>query len=73
MIFWSTGVRKIHCGHRRATRRRVWAFGHNGSGGDYRPSKFEHVAGAVVWPASQAGSFVSGQNIVIDGGTLISD
>ncbi len=31
------------------------------------------VAGAVVWLASAAGAFVSGQNIVIDGGTLISD
>ena len=31
------------------------------------------VAGAVVWLASPAGAFVSGQNIVIDGGTLISD
>lgn len=31
------------------------------------------VAGAVVWLASPAGAFVSGQNIVIDGGTLIAD
>ncbi|MFH8251224.1 SDR family NAD(P)-dependent oxidoreductase [Microbacterium sp. B2969] len=31
------------------------------------------VAGAVVWLASPAGAFVSGQNIVIDGGTLASD
>lgn len=31
------------------------------------------VAGAVVWLASLAGAFVSGQNIVIDGGTLVSD
>ncbi len=31
------------------------------------------VAGAVVWLASDAGAFVSGQNIVIDGGTLIAD
>jgi NAD(P)-dependent dehydrogenase (short-subunit alcohol dehydrogenase family) len=31
------------------------------------------VAGAVVWLASRAGAFVSGQNIVIDGGTLVSD
>jgi len=31
------------------------------------------VAGAVVWLASPAGAFVTGQNIVIDGGTLISD
>jgi NAD(P)-dependent dehydrogenase (short-subunit alcohol dehydrogenase family) len=33
----------------------------------------EEVAGAVVWLASSAGAFVTGQNIVIDGGTLISD
>jgi len=32
-----------------------------------------HVAGTVVWLASRAGSFVSGQNIVVDGGTVISD
>nr|WP_314841402.1 SDR family oxidoreductase [uncultured Microbacterium sp.] len=31
------------------------------------------VAGAVVWLASPAGAFVSGQTIVIDGGTLASD
>lgn len=31
------------------------------------------VAGAVVWLASPAGAFVSGQNIVIDGGTVASD
>ncbi|WP_173921657.1 SDR family NAD(P)-dependent oxidoreductase [Agromyces sp. Marseille-P2726] len=33
----------------------------------------EEVAGAVVWLASAAGAFVTGQNIVIDGGTLIAD
>ncbi|WES63315.1 SDR family oxidoreductase [Microbacter sp. GSS18] len=33
----------------------------------------EEVAGAVVWLASDAGAFVTGQNIVIDGGTLIAD
>lgn len=33
----------------------------------------EEVAGAVVWLASPAGAFVSGQTIVIDGGTLASD
>jgi NAD(P)-dependent dehydrogenase (short-subunit alcohol dehydrogenase family) len=32
-----------------------------------------HVAGTVLWLASKAGSFTSGQNIVVDGGTLISD
>ncbi len=31
------------------------------------------VAGAVVWLAAPAGAFVSGQTIVIDGGTLASD
>jgi len=31
------------------------------------------VAGAVVWLASPAGAFVSGQNIIIDGGTLVAD
>lgn len=31
------------------------------------------VAGAVVWLASAAGAFVSGQNIIIDGGTLVAD
>lgn len=31
------------------------------------------IAGAVVWLASPAGAFVTGQNIVIDGGTLIAD
>lgn len=33
----------------------------------------EHVAGTVLWLASPAGAFVTGQNIVVDGGTLISD
>ncbi len=33
----------------------------------------KHVAGAVLWLASEAGAFVTGQNTVIDGGTLISD
>lgn len=32
-----------------------------------------HVAGTVVWLASKAGSFTSGQNIIVDGGTVISD
>lgn len=38
-----------------------------------RFGKPEEVAGAVVWLASRAGKFVTGQNIVIDGGTLIAD
>jgi NAD(P)-dependent dehydrogenase (short-subunit alcohol dehydrogenase family) len=32
-----------------------------------------HIAGTVLWLASPAGSFTSGQNIVVDGGTLVSD
>jgi len=31
------------------------------------------VAGAVVWLASSAGAFTTGQNIVIDGGTVVND
>jgi NAD(P)-dependent dehydrogenase (short-subunit alcohol dehydrogenase family) len=38
-----------------------------------RGGTVEEVAGAVVWLASAAGGFVTGQNIVIDGGTVISD
>lgn len=38
-----------------------------------RFGRVEEVAGAIVWLASAAGAFVTGQNIVIDGGTLISD
>lgn len=38
-----------------------------------RFGRVEEIAGAVVWLASPAGAFVSGQNIVIDGGTLIAD
>ena len=33
----------------------------------------DEVAGAVLWLASPAGAFVTGQNIVIDGGTLVAD
>lgn len=32
-----------------------------------------HVAGTVLYLASEAGAFTTGQNIVIDGGTLVSD
>jgi NAD(P)-dependent dehydrogenase (short-subunit alcohol dehydrogenase family) len=38
-----------------------------------RAGTVEEVAGAVVWLASSAGGFVTGQNIVIDGGTVVSD
>ena len=38
-----------------------------------RFGRVEEVAGAVVWLASSAGAFVTGQNIVIDGGTIIAD
>lgn len=38
-----------------------------------RFGRVDEVAGAVVWLASPAGAFVTGQNIVIDGGTLIAD
>jgi NAD(P)-dependent dehydrogenase (short-subunit alcohol dehydrogenase family) len=38
-----------------------------------RPGTPEEVAGAVVFLASPAGGFVTGHNLVVDGGTLISD
>ncbi|MGW4931056.1 SDR family NAD(P)-dependent oxidoreductase [Agromyces sp. NPDC004153] len=38
-----------------------------------RFGRVEEVAGAVVWLASSAGAFVTGQNIVIDGGTFVTD
>ncbi|GGI47485.1 NAD(P)-dependent dehydrogenase (short-subunit alcohol dehydrogenase family) [Agromyces flavus] len=38
-----------------------------------RFGRVDEVAGAVVWLASSAGAFVTGQNIVIDGGTLVAD
>jgi NAD(P)-dependent dehydrogenase (short-subunit alcohol dehydrogenase family) len=38
-----------------------------------RPGTVDEVAGTVLWLASPAGAFVTGQTIVVDGGTLISD
>lgn len=38
-----------------------------------RPGTPDDVAGAAVFLASQAGAFVTGHNLVVDGGTLITD
>jgi NAD(P)-dependent dehydrogenase (short-subunit alcohol dehydrogenase family) len=38
-----------------------------------RPGTPAEVAGATVFLASPAGAFVTGHNLVVDGGTLISD
>ena len=38
-----------------------------------RPGEVEEIAGAAVFLASPAGAFVTGQNLVIDGGTAITD
>ncbi len=38
-----------------------------------RAGEPEEVAGAAVFLASPAGSFVSGHNLIVDGGTLITD
>jgi NAD(P)-dependent dehydrogenase (short-subunit alcohol dehydrogenase family) len=38
-----------------------------------RVGKPEEIGGTAVWLASAAGAFVTGQNILVDGGTLISD
>ena len=38
-----------------------------------RVGKPDEVAGVAVLLASRAGAFITGQNIVVDGGTLIGD
>lgn len=38
-----------------------------------RPGTVQEVAGAVAFLASPAGGFVTGHNLVIDGGTVITD
>ncbi len=38
-----------------------------------RPGTREEIAGTAHFLAASAGAFVTGQNIVVDGGTLISD
>ena len=38
-----------------------------------RPGKPEEVAGAALFLASPAGAFVTGQTLVVDGGTVVTD
>ncbi|QGP78068.1 SDR family NAD(P)-dependent oxidoreductase [Sphingobium sp. CAP-1] len=38
-----------------------------------RPGEVEEIAGAALFLAAPAGAFVTGHNLVVDGGTLLSD
>jgi NAD(P)-dependent dehydrogenase (short-subunit alcohol dehydrogenase family) len=38
-----------------------------------RPGEVDEIAGAVVFLTSPAGAFVTGHNLVVDGGTIITD
>ena len=38
-----------------------------------RPGEVQEIAGCALFLASAAGAFVTGQNLVVDGGTTISD
>jgi NAD(P)-dependent dehydrogenase (short-subunit alcohol dehydrogenase family) len=38
-----------------------------------RVGTIEEIAGIAVMLASKAGGFITGQNIIVDGGTTISD
>ncbi len=38
-----------------------------------RPGEVEEIAGTAVFLASRAGGFVTGQTVVVDGGTVITD
>ena len=38
-----------------------------------RVGEIDEIAGAALFLASPAGGFVNGHNLVVDGGTLITD